>query len=416
MKKPRIELENLITDECYSISIDPKRRDKVYQFLSDQYNIPASISFDIITLRKSLLEFSDFILFCVLAAIRPGSIEAYFTDDEINYYKNSKYEVETIKFPLIIDDMVQITDDQWIGRTSAKQLMQLCGARLLNYNENTQRTLRRIVKGGNEYFQIFTNKESVRQIRESMENGTYIPTPITLNVPEDSVFSYSHDNHQLIFEELKHFDISDGYHRYLALSQAANSNIDFDYNMELRIVCFTESKAQHFVFQEDQKTKMRKIDSDALNQNRISNIIAKRLNEDPLCDVKGMINRNDSIIPLGEFTRLLEYFFLRDISKKDERSKIIQISKDLRDKFNALYELMPELFKSKWSNKTLIIIVFLFSKDDIKLRDIPKLYNQINEKLGDKNKLFTILGSKGFSFRRVTSEMNNVLMESEGDK
>jgi hypothetical protein len=88
--------------------------------------------------------------------------------------------------------------------------------------------------------------------------------------------------------------------------------------MELRIVNFTEDKAKQFIWQEDQKTQMRKIDSKSMNMNSSANIVVTRLNENVRCNLKGLISRNEGTIPFGELAELVDYFYFKGISKEKE--------------------------------------------------------------------------------------------------
>ena len=160
--------------------------------------------------------------------------------------------------------------------------------------------------------------------------------------------------------------MTDGYHRYIAACQTKDKNQSFDYPMELRIVNFTEDKAKQFIWQEDQKTKMRKIDSKSMNMNSAANIVVTRLNENIRCNLKGLISRNDGIIPFGEFAELVDYFYFKGIGKEKEKITIIRAVKELTDNFNMLTEYNMEYLEHKMSYKTLLVAMFCFDyfKDD----------------------------------------------------
>ena len=44
---------------------------------------------------------------------------------------------------------------------------------------------------------------------------------------------------------------------------------------------------------------MRKVDSNSYNMNRASNIVVTRLNESPMCNLQGLISRNQGIVNFG---------------------------------------------------------------------------------------------------------------------
>ena len=213
-----------------------------------------------------------FKLFVLTVVTMNDRLAEFFTETEINTYKNQKIE-KSDDFPLVFD-VVEIANDQWIGRVTVKELMKLRNLHLVNYNANTQRALRRVTINGVEQFKIFINAKAKNAIKESLETRAYIPNTITLNIPEDA--DYSFKGNKLTINEINHFDIIDGYHRYCAIQELYDLNHDFDYNIELRLVCFTEEKAKRFIWQEDQKTKMRKIDSERMNTSSLSNQFCDR--------------------------------------------------------------------------------------------------------------------------------------------
>lgn len=411
MKKPRTELIKAIIAKRKDIAIKKGLRDKIYDELLSKYNIPINVSFDIIATNNDLSSYSDFVLFCILSEIDSDTVNDFYTDEEIKFYKKSKFEQEDkVEFPIIFGDMTEIGDDQWGGKITAKYLVKLSHNRLINYNENTQRTLRKIVKGNVVTYEISLNKKNVNGIRNSMKNGTYIPTTITLNIPENSNFYYSQQNHKLIIESLDHFDILDGYHRFVAMSQLCNEDPGFDYNMELRVVNFPESKAQHFIFQENQKSQMKKIDADSMNINRAANIVAKRLNDDPLCYAKGMIDRNDAIIPVGVFTHFIDYYYFKKIKKSNERSEIVRITKEVREKLNYLYESRPELFDKEFSNRAVTIMIFLFANENIDIHDIPTKFDELMDTTKDKESEFSSVIAKS---NKITTMLLSLIESRE---
>ena len=194
MKSERKLLDNYIEKACMKISLNKQEREAIYDELLEKRKLPVSISSDIITGRKGMGEFSDFVAFCILEKINNNEIKRYFTPDEIEYYNNSVFHVEEIKFPLILKDMVQITDDQWIGKITVDMLMKLRQAQLINYNVNAQRTLTKIVKGDKETYKITLNQKAVKEIQDAFEKNEFIPNTITLNIPMETENDFYYDN------------------------------------------------------------------------------------------------------------------------------------------------------------------------------------------------------------------------------
>ena len=82
------------------------------------------MSSDIITLRKNLSEYNEFILFAITSIVKPDQIKKWFTDREIKNYSKQKLKTSKIKFPIKLK-MFEVTPDQWIGVSSAQFLMKL---------------------------------------------------------------------------------------------------------------------------------------------------------------------------------------------------------------------------------------------------------------------------------------------------
>lgn len=366
MIKSRNELEQVLQKAFKVLSINTEKCQKIYFDIKRKHGISISETSDIILMRKELSGCSEFILFCILEAIDPNQINKFYTVEEQQWYEKEKFEKKKLKLPFYIPDMIQISNDQWIGKITAKQLMEYRSLQLINYNANAQRTLRHIIDGQKEYYKIMLNKKSINEIKFSMSNKVYIPNTITLNIPETTGFVYLDQDYKMkIINNFDHFDIIDGYHRYIAISELVEENVDINEinNMELRITCFSEEKAQQFIYQEDQKTKMRKIDSESLNQNKPSNIVIQRLNEDPRCNVRGMIGRNGCKIPAGEASMIISKFFFDGVKKENERAKIIEVSKILREKFNIITEDDQNFLTMEYSYRDLIAILYMFASD-----------------------------------------------------
>lgn len=246
--------------------------------------------------------------------------------------------------------------------------MKFRDAQLINYNENAQRAMKKVVEGNDVFYQISLNKKAVEGIKESFNNNTYISNTITLNIPVDGEFIYNGE--ELVITKLEHFDILDGYHRYIAMSEITNINPDFDYTMELRIVSFTDEKARQFIWQEDQKTKMKKIDSDAFNQNTYSNQIIGMLNESAL--LRGIFNIH-GIIDSSMANRMLSITFFNK-NRKYSRKELVDVKKYIVHCFEALLEECSDVLDREWDNSFIISFFYAMWKeqDEEKMLELTK--------------------------------------------
>lgn len=397
MLKDKKALEQYLDKQCDRIVTDNEKCKMIYTYANEKYEIPKGIVSDLVTKRMAMSAVSEFVLFILLDSIYNVSkdntdilgVDHFFSMQEWKHYKNSKYEVEKIKFPLVFK-MVQIADDQWVGKITVNMLMKLRQAQLINYNINAQRVMTKVVKGDKETYKITLNQKAVKEIQDSFEKGEFIPNTITLNIPMETEYDFYYDEESmsLIINSLEHLDCTDAFHRYIAACQARDTNPTFDYPMELRLVNYTEDKAKQFIYQEDKKTFMKKVDSRSMNMNRAANIVVTRLNENVRCNLKGLISRNEGIIHFGEFADLIDYFYFKGIRKEKERSITIQAVKELTDNFNMLTEYNTEYLEHRMSYRTLLVAMFCFDyfkgNDNINVCEVIEKAVKVIEKSDSK--------------------------------
>lgn len=358
-----------LEDKAMKVVLDRQKTLDLCNYCYKQYNIPRGLTTDFIAMRKSFDEASEFMLFVfmdgfsqVLSGLRKG-IKGFFTESEIKTYSQARYEEDRIKFPLEFA-MIQIAPDQWIGRISVDELMQLRKAQLINYNENAQRTMQKIIRGDKEYYKISINKKAIQDIKESLEEHTFISNTLTLNIPEDSEaeFRYDESTKTFIINSIESFDIIDGYHRYISLSQAKDLDPEFSYEMELRIVNFSEEKAKLFIYQEDQKTKMSRINVRTYNVLNAGNRVCERLNTNPRSNIQGLIGIK-GIISYGELASLIDFFYFKDTGVKEkENVNIIQVTNELMEDFNMLTEYNTKYLETQYDFKTILGVMYVFSE------------------------------------------------------
>lgn len=390
-----------------------KERQQICRDAFTEYGIPMDITADILVGRRNAKEFPPKILFGIISTISPAKIQDYFTAEEIQVLGNSAIEIKEATLPYTFKDVVQISDDQWVGRIDVKTLMDLRDRQMINYKENSQRVMRHLISGGVETLRIFVNKIAVKSIATLMKSGRYIPDDITLNMPFDdadgeSKFRYDEKSHTLTVTQLPNnkFDILDGYHRYLGMSQVYNEDNAFDYPMEIRITNFPLSKAQQFVFQKDQKTKMKKVEADSYDQYSVANRIVSLINGDPLCYLQGRIGRGAENISSVDMAILLKRMIIPDDIKAENEGKyIISVKQDLVQKFNALVEQKPELVDAKWNDAMLFSALYIFA-NDIPAKEYGQVFDELLAELADV-KVFTT--SKRAVNKKALSTADNII-------
>ena len=363
MLKSKKELNDYLKKKCQRLVLDNQKCGFIADFAYKTFNIPTGITMDIIAERAEIDTVTEYYLFCLLYSIDrieyTTIVKEFFTEKEIDVYLKTKYEKETeIEFPLIIECM-QVSQDQWIGTTDVDFLMKLRETQRIVYNPETQRTMKRVIRGDKEFYRISINRKAVEQIANNFKDGSFIPNTITLNIPfeSDADFYYDEKRKCIVINSFDHFEMADGYHRYYAMCKVKDEDPDFNQMMELRITNFPETKSKHFIFQEDQKTKMTKISSDSMNMNDPAVITLETLNNEIDFIYKGEINRNKGLINLGEFAHIVSYFFFRDVEKEKVRRHIFTVKNELKQIFAAIVNEDTSFLEKRYSFIDLLIVL-----------------------------------------------------------
>lgn len=373
--KQREELCERLDKRLIRIASRPKEIQSIQNQLQATYDIPIDIANDYLTLRNNVVDATDFMLFVFTESLLKNELDKHFTASELKTFRQTKYATKKLKFPIRYK-MVQVADDQWIGKITAQELILLRDAQIINYNEHTQRTMERVMSDRTEHYRIALNRRAVDAIVQSYKNNTYISNTLTLNLPIEAKYEYDEETGELVIyksEDFK-FDIIDGYHRYISISKLYNLNNNFDYNMELRIVQFDENKAKQFIWQEDQKTRMKKIDSEAMNVTAIPNKIIARLNSDPTFNLAGQISPNEGVINSGEFYLALNSLYKEEFEKKRQELQTVLRLTDYYKKFINMITEKDGSFMYKWDRKTTIAVTYTAHKEVSNKDAIKSIY------------------------------------------
>lgn len=356
MLKEKKELVSYLKTRCGSLVFNQEKLNTLVTEIEKENGVPTGITMDIIAGRTNMEEDNEFLLFLICNKINPDKVKEFFTENEINFYQAQQYETNEFEFPLDIK-CIQVAPDQWIGVADVNFLIELRKAQLINYNANAQRTMQRVVRGNKEIYKISLNAKALKEIKASLAQGNFIPNTITLNMPEITDWTYDTKKNILTINQLPAFDISDGYHRYVAMCQLKEMNPDFNYPIELRIISFPDDKVKQFIYQEDQKTKMRKVDSASMNMSSPANIVLERLNTDTMFDLKGKLLRNGGQINFGFAGNIVDYLFFKGV-KTAPMNEIVAVKDQLKNGINTFVETYPEWFDKKFDFKDTLILIY----------------------------------------------------------
>ena len=270
---------------------------------------------------------------------------------------------------------LQLADDQWITTMTIQELMNLRRRSYIHYNAETQRALKVTIKDGEATYEPFVNPKAVRDMRNLLEHNSFIPNVITFNISDDDEKAdINYKNGFLYIKDLTAFDITDGYNRFKAFETYYDEHPDWDFTIGVMVTRFSVYKAKQFIHQEDQKTKMRKIDSDTYNQIDYTNLVIRRINEDPTCDYFHQLDSVGGNIMQNIATRALKSK-IKFVVKN--QADVVRVSKELVNKLNELKNYKPELLNKQWGIATSGIVFALIYDTDAK--DIVYILDNISE-------------------------------------
>ena len=336
-----------------------KLRRNLFDEIENHFGINSATIDSMITFKRDIKEFTNFEIFAVMWFLDRDNLDKFFTQTEIDDFSHEKIVEEKIEFPLIFKNAIKITDNQFMISTDLQELMRYRRARMLNYDANEQRALRRVKFGKTEIYKPFVNNVSVGQIKDKILAGDYVPDPLTFNMGDDAEYSFDDGTLVVSYITKGMFNLDDGYHRYLAMSQINDDDPKFNYPVVIQIVAFSNSKAVQFIYQQDQKNRMKKIVSDTYDLNAVPNLIVNRVNEDPGFALNGMIGRNHALINSAVLAKLVAYFYHTKSIKKSDVKEINRIKTELVNKFNII--AANDRFLGAYDEPTLFAALYIFN-------------------------------------------------------
>lgn len=382
MKKSRSELEKYFEHCLVRYVKDKKTKQWLMEEAFTRYNIPFTRSQTILDMTGAVLEYSDAEIFWFLDCMSKSDKwkikkEDYFTDIELDGYSKMRYAFPEVKFPLIIR-MTKLAEDQWIGAISGAELVVWRGS-IIRYNANIQRILRTAVVGGIVYQTPKVNPEDVEDIKNLLLNDQYIPTPITLNIDDTADFYYDEAESKMYIYSAEHLDLSDGYTRLVALSKAREINPSKSYPMALQIQYFSEDKANQFIYQQLQGSRMPKKEISSFNMADSANKIAKRINESNRCLFSGNIIRGGKI-DFAVFTNMLRQCILNEVADEDAKKVVVTAPKEIINALNTIAENDPDIVTKKMSIAEVRILVYCCARYYQKDKDgVYETYKYMSE-------------------------------------
>lgn len=226
-------------------------------------------------------------------------VEDYFTNTEIDRWKNYKEEDTSAKkiYPIVIPNVQILGDKIWQTKMTAQELNTLEEQNMLIYNFKTQRNPKITAAGE----RINIDVQKVKEIKESLINGTQFPDSIKLNILRtgEERISYDQKREQLIIDEGSIINIFDGYHRKTANSLALEENPDLQFTWSIIIVNFTERQAHDYMVQIDKQKPIKKEYIQQMDYNLPENLVVDSIIDDRLSELGKVMKDDDSYIRLN---------------------------------------------------------------------------------------------------------------------
>ena len=371
----REELIVVMRKQFDRVALDKERRDEIALWIQKHFDMGIDYTMDLISDRLSLYQISDNELFYLAKGLeeygRVVKVDNYFDKKEIDKYSETKYEIAGINYPIVINCVEVHKDKQWVGATDSDLFMELRKVNKIRYNKDKQRTRKTIIKGEDVIFKTDINERSINQIAKLMEKGEYIPDDITLDIPDDSAdnFHYDEERGALIIEDIDHFDITDGYHRYLAMCKCKDRNPDFTYPMEIRITHFSLQRSQQFIYQKDQKNKMKVTNSNSMDTNRASNDVVNRLNERGNgFALAGQIQRGGGTVDFAALSDIIEYYWFKGTKKEFSNKDVADVYQEVKLLLNEFVDECPEYYETYLNFRRLIVIFYLVKDKKLSIK------------------------------------------------
>lgn len=299
----------------------------------------------------------------------------YFSKNKISEYSKAKYKEAEVGFPVKLD-MIASGEDKWIGAIDAQTLVRWRNGGYLKYNKNIQRRVKTVLRGGKYVETIDLNLKSVNDMIPLFKERKFISNVLTFNLDESADFYYDPDEKVLVINSCQGFDMTDGYHRLVALEKVIEEDPGFNYLMEIRITCFSEEKANFFIWQEEQRTPMQKTSIKSYNMDDLANKITRKINESALCNLSGNIVRG-GLIDFSTFSDCIDYYYIREMAKeKEKKVALVTVPREVIECINLITDDNPEILTWAFTKADILIMLFLFKKVGVS-KELPVLFEKM---------------------------------------
>jgi hypothetical protein len=356
MKQDRLNLENALSVILTEYNLNEDIFNSVHQTLKDK-NITKGQSRGIFNKVIALESLDLPLLYWFTKALYAETKEVminpnkFFTEIEEEEFSKIKADTNIdIKIKdgsLILKNVSQLNDDHWTTNLTYKQISNLYNNGLIKYNPKSQRNLKSKIINGSVIEKININKKSIKEIKDLMLKGLFIPNTITLNILKSGEEEIGYNENEKIIDIKGEIDIIDGFHRSLAILEAIRENPKLEGSMIISLCNFDIGKASGLIVQEDKRNKINKEHIKYLNQENLENQVIKNLNENVKSELRGLITtdivlvkNNKALMLFNTVADAVEMQFELN-NQRDTR----KVSDFLIEFFNELTGIMYDDFK-----------------------------------------------------------------------
>lgn len=348
MKVERELLEDRLRSVINDNATNKDMHDKIVELLADK-NIPPGETRGILTQSPLyMLETMDINLlytitkiFYELTGLRVLDPTEYFYDSEIKI--GDKWKRESDKYfmdDLLFSSFVQVNDDQWVGVLSSQTIGKLYNSNRILYRPETQRGMRAIKSRDAIIYRVDYNVDAINAIADLLLEGSFISNILTFNVLKngDDNIRYDGDSFEIFIGRDSEINVADGFHRSYGLLKALAIRPDLDYNWEIRLCNWDVEKAQRFIYQEDNRTPLRREYKESLNKQKFENIIVNNLNERPQNELQFKIATDVNAVKAGD-----AYVMFNTLAETINDVFMIKSQRDANKTTDFLIEFFNEL-------------------------------------------------------------------------
>jgi hypothetical protein len=250
--------------------------------------------------------------------------ENYFTKIEMETFTDYKIEKEEeLLEEIVFEDMIQISDHQWVGRITAQYLAKLDAGNEFVYNFKTQRDPVFDIYGMK---RIRLDKQKVKEITDGILSGEQFPDAIAINILHDGndELFYDQKNHRLtVVSGVK--NIFDGQHRKVSNSLAVEKRPDLDYNWILTVTNLSEVKAQKAMVQINKQKPMKTDYIKSLDTSKLGNLVVDAIRDIDTSEFATKIKDNDKELEFGGLVTKSRLAQAIEENYKDELKNRLQV-------------------------------------------------------------------------------------------